>query len=88
MSDDVQSGTVIERGSPYTLHIMQTEYAKATLIGIWILVAGSIGVGLGVTSIAGWAALAVLSLAPPAAMLRFSGAPSPSMSETIGKVLR
>jgi len=70
------------------LAIMQTEYVKATLIGLWILVVGTVGVGLGVTSIAGWAALAVLLLVPPTAMLRFSSVPLPSMSESIGKVLR
>ncbi len=87
MSRDVQSGTAGEHGCPYT-SIMHTEYVKAALIGTWILVAGISGVGLGVTSFAGWAALAVLSLAPPAVMLRLWSAPSPSMSETIREVLR
>ena len=67
---------------------MHTHYAKAAVIAAWMLAIGTIGYGFGITSFAGWAALAVLSLAPPAVMLRLSGAPAPTMSETIRDALR
>jgi hypothetical protein len=67
---------------------MQTDYVKAALVGAWILIVGALGFAFGVTSFAGWAALAVLSLVTPAVMLRLWRTPSPSMSETIRDVLR
>lgn len=67
---------------------MHTDLVKAALIAAWILAVGTLGVGVGVTSFAGWAALAVLSLVPPAVLLRLSRAPAPSMSESIRDVLR
>ena len=67
---------------------MPTHFVKAAVIAAWILAVGTLGFGFGVTSFAGWTVLAVLSLVPPAVMLRLWNAPSPSMSETIRDVLR
>jgi hypothetical protein len=67
---------------------MPTDYMKTVLIGVWVVAAGILGFALGVTSFAGWAALAVLSLVPPAVVLRLWSAPAPSMSESIRDVLR
>jgi hypothetical protein len=83
----VQSGTARAGAWPYSQD-MQTDYVKAAVIAAWICAIGTVGLGFGVTSFAGWAALAVLSLVPPAVTLRLSGTPSPSMSETIRDVLR
>ena len=67
---------------------MQTEYVKAALVAAWILAVGGLAYMSGTTSFAGWTVVAVLSLIPPAVMVRFWSAPSPSMSETIRDVLR
>ena len=67
---------------------MQTEYVKAAIIAVWVLTVGTLGLAFGITSIAGWAGLAVISLVPPAVMLRLWQARVPSMSDTIRDVLR
>jgi hypothetical protein len=67
---------------------MQTDYLKPAVIAAWIIAVATLGFGFGVISVAGWTALAVLSLVPPAVMLRFWSEPTPSMSETIRDVLR
>jgi hypothetical protein len=67
---------------------MPNHFVKAAVIAAWILAVGTLGFGFGITSFAGWTALGVLSLVPPAIMLRLWNAPSPSMSETIRDVLR
>ncbi len=54
----------------------------------WVAAVGALGYTFGTTSVAGWALLAVVSLVPPALMVRFWNVPSPSMSETIREVLR
>jgi hypothetical protein len=72
----------------HTIHSVQTEYVKAAVITAWVLVVGTLGLAFGITSITGWAVLAVLSVIPPTVMLRLWHAPVPSMSETIRDVLR
>jgi hypothetical protein len=67
---------------------MQTDYLKLAVIVAWIVAVATLGFGFGIVSLAGWTALAVLSLVPPAVMLRFWSKPTPSMSETIRDVLR
>jgi hypothetical protein len=67
---------------------MHTDYVKSTVIAAWVLSVGTLGLAFGITSIAGWAGLAVMSVVPPAVMLRLWQAPVPSMSETIRDVLR
>ena len=67
---------------------MHTQYVKAAVIAAWVLAVGTAGLAFGITSIAGWAGLAVMAVAPPAVMLRLWQAPVPSMSETIRDVLR
>jgi hypothetical protein len=67
---------------------MQSEYAKAALMGTWVVAVGVLGYLSGATSVAGWTVIAALSLAPPALMARLWSAPAPSMSETIRDVLR
>ena len=73
--------------APYTGH-MQNDHVKVALMGSWILAVGAVGYISGTTSFAAWAALAVLSLAPPAVMARLWSRPAPSMSESIRDVLR
>jgi hypothetical protein len=67
---------------------MHTDFVKAALMGVWILAIGVLGYLAGTTSFAGWAVVAVVSLVPPAIVMRLWGAPAPSMSETIRDVLR
>ena len=62
---------------------MQTDYVKAAVMAAWILAVGTLGYVSGATSFAAWAALAFLSLAPPAVMVRLWSSPAPSMSESI-----
>jgi hypothetical protein len=67
---------------------MHTDYVKTAVIAAWVLSVGTLGMAFGVTSIVGWAGLAVMSAAPPVVLLRLWHAPVPSMSETIRDVLR
>ena len=67
---------------------MHTQYVKAAVIAAWVLAVITAGLAFGITSIAGWAGLAVMAVVPPAVMLRLWQAPVPSMSETIRDVLR
>ena len=67
---------------------MQNDYLKATLMAAWVLAVGTLGYVTGATSFAAWTALAVLSLVPPVVVVRLWSAPTPSMSESIRKVLR
>jgi hypothetical protein len=67
---------------------MRTDYLRAAVILAWILATGGLAYLAGTTSLAGWAVVAVLSLVPPAVTVWFWSVPSPSMSETIQKVLR
>jgi hypothetical protein len=67
---------------------MQIDFVKAALMAAWVVAVGALGYMSGTTSFAGWTLLAVVSLVPPALMVRLWSAPSPSMSETIRKVLR
>ncbi len=67
---------------------MQIDLVKAALMAVWVIGVGALGYVSGTTSFAGWTLLAVVSLVPPALMVRLWSAPSPSMSETIRDVLR
>lgn len=67
---------------------MQTDHVKAGLMAGWVLAVAGLGYGFGTTSFAWWTLVAVLSVAPPALMVRLWRAPSPSMSESIREVLR
>jgi hypothetical protein len=58
------------------------------LMGAWILAIGVLGYGFGVSSVAAWIALAVLSLAPPVVMAWLWKPPAPSTSESIREALR
>src|SRR3954453_11299783 len=86
-ADDVQSRTAVADAGPYT-QSMKTEYVKPTLMAAWVVAVGALGYASGTTSFPGWAVVAVLSLVPPAAMVRLWRGPSPSMSESIREVLR
>ena len=57
-------------------------------MGGWILAVGALGYISGVSSFGAWAAVAVLSLAPPVVMARLWSAPEPSMSESIRDEIR
>ena len=67
---------------------MQTDRLRAAEIGGWILALGILGFALGLTSFAGWTALAVVALAPLVVILRRWSAASPGMSQRIRDVLR
>jgi hypothetical protein len=67
---------------------MHTDYLKTAVIAAWVLSVATLGMAFDITSVAGWAGLAVISTVPPALMLRLWHAPVPSMSETIRDVLR
>ena len=83
----MQTSTPVGDACPYT-QIMRTNFVKAALIAVWVVAVGALGYMSGTTSFAGWTLLAVVSLVPPALMVRLWSAPSPSMSETIREVLR
>ncbi len=83
----MQTRTAVADACPYT-QIMQTDFVKAALMAAWVVAIGALGYMSGITSVAGWTLLAVVSLAPPALMVRLWGGPSPSMSETIREALR
>ena len=83
----MQFGTAAGHGYPYDGQV-HTDYVKAAVIAAWVLAVGTVGLAFGVTSVAGWAGLAVISVVPPIVMLRLWHAPVPSMSETIRDVLR
>jgi hypothetical protein len=67
---------------------MRTNFVKAALMAVWVVAVAALGYMSGTTSLAGWTLLAVVSLVPPALIVRLWGAPSPSMSETIRGALR
>jgi hypothetical protein len=67
---------------------MQTGFVKAVLMAAWVLAVCALGYVFGATSLAGWTLLALVSLVPPALMVRLWRAPSASMSESIREVLR
>lgn len=67
---------------------MRTDYVKAALMAGWVLAVGLVAYVSGTTSLAAWTLVAVLSAAPLAVMVRLWRPPSPTMSETIRKVLR
>jgi hypothetical protein len=67
---------------------MHTDRVRAAEIGAWVLAVATLGFVLGLTSFAGWTALAVVSLVPLAVILRLRSAASPSMSESIRDFLR
>ena len=71
-----------------TLERMHTNHVRVAWIGTWIVAVGALGYISGATSLVAWAALTVLSLAPPAVMARLWSAPASSMSESIQNVLR
>lgn len=67
---------------------MQIDFVKAALMAAWVVAVGALAYISGTTSFAGWTLVAVVSLVPPALMVRLWRGPSPSMSETIQEVLR
>jgi hypothetical protein len=67
---------------------MKIEYVKPGLMAAWVVAVGALAYSSGTTSFPGWTVVAVLSLVPPAVMVRFWNTNSPSMSETIRDVLR
>lgn len=83
----MQYGTVAAHEEPYDVNV-QTVYLRAAIMAAWVLAVGTVGVAFGVTSVAKWAGLAVISAILPAIMLRLWHAPVSSMSETIRDVLR
>jgi hypothetical protein len=87
MFEDVQLGTAIACGYPYTRN-MNIDHVKAALMATWILTVGLLGYLLGATSFVGWTALAAITMTPPVLMMRLWRVPSPSMSESIREVLR
>ena len=67
---------------------MQTDHVKVALMAAWVLAFAALGYLAGTASIAAWAGLALVSLAPPAIMMRLWTTPAPTMSESIRNVLR
>jgi hypothetical protein len=67
---------------------MRTEYLKGAVTAAWVLSIAALAAAVGSTSAAGWTALVMLSVVPPALMLRYWSPPARSMSETIRDVLR
>jgi hypothetical protein len=67
---------------------MHTDLVKAALMAAWVVAFGTLGYMTGTTSFAGWTLLAVVSLVPPALMVRLWSPSALSMSEAIREVIR
>jgi hypothetical protein len=62
---------------------MELQHYKVALAAVWALAVSTLGLVVGVTSMASLAILAVLALLPPILMLRLWRDPVQSMSESI-----
>jgi hypothetical protein len=67
---------------------MKPEYAKAAVLGLWVLAVYLTIVSANVSSVGYWFALASLVIVPPILARRFWRAPAPTMSESIGESIR
>lgn len=83
----MQYETAARCGSRYSW-IMQIEYMRAMLAGVWMLFIAALGYATGITSYVGLTALLAVALTPAVIMTRCWGAPDRTMSETIQDVLR
>lgn len=54
---------------------------------LWVGTVVMVGYAVGTASLAGWAVLATLALAPLLVMMRFWGVPAPSLSQSIQEAL-
>jgi len=67
---------------------MPLQSIKKTLATAWVSLVIVIGLVVGVESTVGLATLAILGLLPPLALLLLWNDPTPTLSESISKVLR
>ena len=67
---------------------MQLQSIKTTLASAWVLAVIVVGLAVGVESTTGLIALATVGLLPPLGVLLLWNDPTPSLSESIAKVLR
>ncbi len=67
---------------------MQLQSIKTTLASAWVLAVIVVGLAVGVESTTGLIALATVGLLPPLGLLLLWNDPTPSLSESITKVLR
>ena len=78
----VHSGTASAVARLHT-RCMKPEYAKAAVLGLWVVAVYMMAVSANVSSVTYWLALASLVIVPPILARRFWRAPAPTMSESI-----
>jgi hypothetical protein len=71
-----------------TLDAMEPYYYKFAVAAAWVLVIGLAGMVSGVTTLPAMAALAAVTLVPPAVMLHLWNDPQQTLSESIHEVRR
>jgi hypothetical protein len=67
---------------------MQFEYAKAALVGLWMLAVLIAGVSLDATNPVHWIAVATLAIVPPVIVRKLWRVPAPTLSERINEARR
>jgi hypothetical protein len=67
---------------------MQFTVIKAVAATLWVTALSAVGIVGGVRSTSSWLLLAGIAVVPPLVMMGRMNAPSKSMSESIGEVLR
>ena len=67
---------------------MQLQSIKTTLASAWVLLVIVVGLAVGVESTTGLIALVTVGLLPPLGLLLLWNDPTPTLSESIAKVLR
>jgi len=67
---------------------MQLQSIKTTIASTWVLVVIVVGLAVGVESTTGLIALVTVGLLPPLGLLLLWNDPTPTLSQSISKVLR
>ena len=67
---------------------MQLQSIKTTLASAWVLVVIVVGLAVGVESTTGLIALVTVGLLPPLGLLLLWNDPTPTLSESIAKVVK
>ena len=67
---------------------MQSEYTKATLLGLWVIAVYVAALVSNVSYVSHWIGLAGLAIVPPLLARRFWHTPPQTMSESIRESIR
>jgi hypothetical protein len=83
----VHSGTAPFSANPYTFD-MQLQTMKMTIAAVWVALAVTAGLVIGVTTLLGWTVLAGVSILPPLVMAWWWSDPRQTLSESINEARR